>query len=198
MVTTTNDAATVEIAGETQTKTLAKTVDIANEITSVDAIVTAENGEKVVYHIKIVKKSTDNSIESVKVDDVEVPEIDGRYVTTILDKGEPTQDAKIDVSAIEKHAKIQIGDGKEWQITPATATVTFKDGVRKIVLNINVQAQDSNTPVITKELEINIVSDDPTIKVVKNGDSVVANYDEATHTYTEYLSRDVDSVSLSI
>ena len=198
MVTTTNDAATVEIAGETQTKTLAKTVDIANEITSVDAIVTAENGEKVVYHIKIVKKSTDNSIESVKVDDVEVPEIDGRYVTTILDKGEPTQDAKIDVSTIEKHAKIQIGDGKEWQITPATATVTFKDGVRKIVLNINVQAQDSNTPVITKELEINIVSDDPTIKVVKNGDSVVANYDEATHTYTEYLSRDVDSVNLSI
>ena len=40
LVTTDSDVATVEIAGEKQTKLLAKTVEIANEITQVDAIVT--------------------------------------------------------------------------------------------------------------------------------------------------------------
>ena len=47
-------------------------------------------------------------------------------------------------------------------------------------------------------MEINIVSDDTTIKVVKNGDNVVTNYDEQTHTFKEYLSKDIEEVNLSI
>ena len=64
----------VEMDGESQLHTLAylftlaKTITIANEETKLDVIVTAENGEKVIYHVNIIKKSTDNSIKSVKVD----------------------------------------------------------------------------------------------------------------------------------
>ena len=198
LVTTDSDVATVEIAGEKQTKSLAKTVEIANEITQVDAIVTAENGEKVVNHINIVKKSTDNTIESVKVDGSVIEEIDGKYVATVYDKGKSTQDVLVEVTANEKHSTIQIGEGKEWQQNPARSTETFKDGNRKITLSINVKAQDQNTDVLTKELEINIVSDDVSIKTVKNGDNVVIDYDEQTHTYKEYLSKDIEEVSLSI
>lgn len=198
LVTTDSDVATVEIAGEKQTKLLAKTVEIANEITQVDAIVTAENGEKVVNHINIVKKSTDNTIASVKVDGSVIEEIDGKYVATVYDKGKSTQDVSVEVTANEKHSTIQIGEGKEWQQNPAKSTETFKDGNRKITLSINVKAQDQNTDVLTKELEINIVSDDVSIKTVKNGDNVVTDYDEQTHTYKEYLSKDIEEVSLSI
>ncbi len=45
----------------------------------------------------------------------------------------------IEVTANESHAKIQIGDGTEWQQTPATSSEIFKDGNRKITLNINIQ-----------------------------------------------------------
>ncbi len=91
-------------------------------------------------------------------------------------KEKDTQQALIEVTANESHAKIQIGDGTEWQQTPATSTEIFKDGNRKITLNINVQAQDEQTESITKELEINLISDDVSIKVVKNGENVVTNY----------------------
>ncbi len=63
LVRATSDEATVEIAGDTKLKALAKTIEIASETTEVDTIVTAENGEKAVYHIKVVKKSTDTSIK---------------------------------------------------------------------------------------------------------------------------------------
>ena len=82
--------------------------------------------------------------------------------------------------------------------TPATKTETFKDGNRKITLNINIQAQDGETPVITKVLEINIISDDVSIKLIKNGENVVTKYDSETHTYKEYISADTEQVSLSI
>lgn len=188
----------VEMDGESQLHTLAKTITIANEETKLDVIVTAENGEKVIYHVNIIKKSTDNSIKSVKVDGKQIEEQDGKYIATVYDKGKDTQDALIEVIATEEHAKIQIGDGSEFKLTPAQSSVTFKDQNRKITLNINVQAQDTNTTNITKILEINIVSDDTTIKVVKNGDNVVTNYDEQTHTFKEYLSKDIEEVNLSI
>ena len=197
-VTANNDEATIEMAGNTQTKTITTTVDIASEITEITATVTAENGETAEYHIRIVKKSTDTSIKTVKVDNKVISEVDGKYVATVYDKGKDTQQALIEVTANESHAKIQIGDGTEWQQTPATSTEIFKDGNRKITLNINVQAQDEQTESITKELEINLISDDVSIKVVKNGENVVTNYNAETHTYKEYLSRDIEQVSLSI
>lgn len=67
----------VEMDGESQLHTLAKTITIANEETKLDVIVTAENGEKVIYHVNIIKKSTDNSIKSVKVDGKQIEEQDG-------------------------------------------------------------------------------------------------------------------------
>ena len=197
-VTANNDEATIEMAGNTQTKTITTTVDIASEITEITATVTAENGETAEYQIRIVKKSTDTSIKTVKVDNKVISEVDGKYVATVYDKGKDTQQALIEVTANESHAKIQIGDGTEWQQTPATSTEIFKDGNRKITLNINVQAQDEQTESITKELEINLISDDVSIKVVKNGENVVTNYNAETHTYKEYLSRDIEQVSLSI
>lgn len=54
-VTANNDEATIEMAGNTQTKTITTTVDIASEITEITATVTAENGETAEYHIRIVK-----------------------------------------------------------------------------------------------------------------------------------------------
>ena len=36
------------------------------------------------------------------------------------------------------------------------------------------------------------------IKLIKNGENVVTKYDSETHTYKEYLSRDIEQVSLSI
>ena len=186
------------MAGNTQTKTITTTVDIASEITEITATVTAENGETAEYHIRIVKKSTDTSIKTVKVDNKVISEVDGKYVATVYDKGKDTQQALIEVTANESHAKIQIGDGTAWQQTPATSTEIFRDGNRKITLNINVQAQDEQTESITKELEINLISDDVSIKVVKNGENVVTNYNAETHTYKEYLSRDIEQVSLSI
>ena len=197
-VTANNDEATIEMAGNTQTKTITTTVDIASEITEITATVTAENGETAEYHIRIVKKSTDTSIKTVKVDNKVISEVDGKYVATVYDKGKDTQQALIEVTANESHAKIQIGDGTAWQQTPATSTEIFRDGNRKITLNINVQAQDEQTESITKELEINLISDDVSIKVVKNGENVVTNYNAETHTYKEYLSRDIEQVSLSI
>ena len=198
LVNANSEVAMVEMDGESQLHTLAKTITIANEETKLDVIVTAENGEKVIYHVNIIKKSTDNSIKSVKVDGKQIEEQDGKYIATVYDKGKDTQDALIEVIATEEHAKIQIGDGSEFKPTPAQSSVTFKDQNRKITLNINVQAQDTNTTNITKILEINIVSDDTTIKVVKNGDNVVTNYDEQTHTFKEYLSKDIEEVNLSI
>ena len=198
LVNANSEVAMVEMDGESQLHTLAKTITIANEETKLDVIVTAENGEKVIYHVNIIKKSTDNSIKSVKVDGKQIEEQDGKYIATVYDKGKDTQDALIEVIATEEHAKIQIGDGSEFKLTPAQSSVTFKDQNRKITLNINVQAQDTNTTNITKILEINIVSDDTTIKVVKNGDNVVTNYDEQTHTFKEYLSKDIEEVNLSI
>ena len=197
-VTANNDEATVEMAGDTQTKTLTQTVDISSEITEITAIVTAENGEKAVYNIRIVKKSADTTLKTVKVNNRVISEIDGRYVATVYDNGLDTQEALVEVIATESHAKIQIGDGTAWQQTPATSTEIFRDGNRKITLNINVQAQDEQTESITKELEINLISDDVSIKVVKNGENVVTNYNAETHTYKEYLSRDIEQVSLSI
>ena len=198
LVRATSDEATVEIAGDTKLKALAKTIEIASETTEVDTIVTAENGEKAVYHIKVVKKSTDTSIKTVKVDNKIISETDGKYIATVYDKGRDTQDTEIEITATEAHAKIQIGDGTEWKQTPATKTETFKDGNRKITLNINIQAQDGETPAITKVLEINIISDDVSIKLIKNGENVVTKYDSETHTYKEYISADTEQVSLSI
>ena len=198
LVRATSDEATVEIAGDTKLKALAKTVEIASETTELDTIVTAENGEKAVYHIKVVKKSTDTSIKTVKVDNKIISETDGKYIATVYDKGRDTQDTEIEITATEAHAKIQIGDGTEWKQTPATKTETFKDGNRKITLNINIQAQDGETPAITKVLEINIISDDVSIKLIKNGENVVTKYDSETHTYKEYISADTEQVSLSI
>ena len=197
-VTANNDEATIEMAGDTQTKTLTQTVDISSEITEITAIVTAENGEKAVYNIRIVKKSADTTLKTVKVNNRVISEIDGKYVATVYDNGLDTQEALVEVIATESHAKIQIGDGTAWQQTPATSTEIFRDGNRKITLNINVQAQDEQTESITKELEINLISDDVSIKVVKNGENVVTNYNAETHTYKEYLSRDIEQVSLSI
>ena len=41
--------------------------------------------------------------------------------------------------------------------------VTFKDGKRVITLNINVKAQEPDTEMLTKELEMILVSDDNSI-----------------------------------
>ena len=152
LVTANSEVAMVEMDGESQLHTLAKTITIANEETKLDVIVTAENGEKVIYHVNIIKKSTDNSIKSVKVDGKQIEEQDGKYIATVYDKGKDTQDALIEVIATEEHAKIQIGDGSEFKLTPAQSSVTFKDQNRKITLNINVQAQDTNTTNLTKIL----------------------------------------------
>ena len=46
--------------------------------------------------------------------------------------------------------------------------------------------------------EINIISDDVSIKLIKNGENVVTKYDSETHTYKEYISADTEQVSLSI
>ena len=73
------------MAGNTQTKTITTTVDISSEITEITAIVTAENGEKAVYNIRIVKKSADTTLKTVKVNNRVISEIDGRYVATVYD-----------------------------------------------------------------------------------------------------------------
>ena len=97
-ITTNSDEATIEMAGKTQTKTITKTIDIANEETQIDATITAENGEKVVYHIKIVKKSQDATIKTVKVDNQEISETDGKYIATVYDQGGDTQNALVEAS----------------------------------------------------------------------------------------------------
>ena len=197
-VVTTSETATVEIAGETVTQVLSKTVSTANEQTTVDIIVKSESGDTETYHVDIVKKSTDNTIASVKVDKTVIEETDGKYVATILDNGKDTRDAAIEVITNNKNATVQIGDGTEWFTNIANSTVTFKDGNRVITLNINVKAQDSGTEMLTKQLEITIVSDDNTIKSVKNGDREVTIYNASTHTYTEYVDKSIEEVTLAI
>lgn len=149
-VITTSETATVEIAGETATQVLSKTVSTANETTTVDVIVKSENGETVTYHVNIVKLSTDNTIASVKVNGNVIEEKDGKYTAQVLDNGEDEQNAAIEVISNNKNAKVQIGDGTEWFTNIAKSEVTFKDGKRVITLNINVKPQDPNTETLTK------------------------------------------------
>ena len=199
MVTTTSDVATVEMAGESATQTLTKVISIASETTNMEVIVTAESGETKTYHVNIVKKSTDNTIATVKVDNKIVePDEEGNYVATVYDKGLDVQDVLVQVVANESHAKVQIGDGTEWSIGERTSTVSFKNGNRTMTLNINVQSQDETTEKLTKTLTINLVSNDVTIKSVKNGDQIVTEYDQATHTYYEFLDREVEQLTLVI
>ena len=197
-VNTTSADATIEIAGVTQAGALSTTVDIPEEENKTEIIVKAENGDTAVYYVNIVKNSEDATIETVKVNNVVIEEVDGVYTAIIYDNGDAEQEAAIEVTSTNENAKIQIGDGAEWLTHIATSNVTFKDGNRVISLVINVQAQDSNTEMVTKQLDIKLVSDDITIKSVKNVDTEVKYYDSTTHTYTEYVDKDVEEVTLAI
>jgi len=198
VVTAHNETSIIGMLGETANAVLTGEVETGAEETKLDFTVTAENGNSDTYHINIVKKSIDNSIETVKVNDVVIEEVDGKYTAIVIDNGEDTQDANIEVKSTNKKANIQIGDGAEYQEGLAKAVATFKDGNRKITLNINVKPQDQNTEVLTKQLEIILKSDDNSILSVKNGDKPVTIYDNETHTYTEYVDKTVDEVTLAI
>ena len=195
---TTSDKATVEIAGESNLQTLSKEITTANEITTVDVVVKPESGDAVTYHVNIVKYSTDNTIATVKVNDIVVEEVDGKYEVTLIDNGKESQDAQIEVISNNEKAKVQIGEGTQWFENIARSTVTFKDGKRVITLNISVKPQHEGTDTLTKELKISIKSDDNTIKSVKDGENEITVYDEQTHTYTEYIKKDVEEVTLAI
>ena len=197
-VVTTSDSATVEIAGETATQVLSKTISTANEKTTVDIIVKAESGESTTYHVNIIKYSTDNTIASIKVNGKVVKEQDGKYAVQVSDNGNDEQEAEIEVISNNEKAKVQIGDGTEWFENIANSTVTFKDGKRVIKLNINIKPQDPDTQTQTKELEITLVSNDNRIKSVKNGEKQITEYDAETHTYTEYIKKDVEDITLAI
>ena len=193
-VTATSNVATVEMAGNIAVHTNSTTVGITGDISIVNFTVKAENGDSKTYHVKLLMKSTDNTIATVKVNDNVIEEKDGKYTVTLFDNGKAEQPAKIEVITNNENAQVQIGDGTEWFKHSGKSTVTFRDNNRKIVLNLNVKPQDTNTEVLVKELEINLISDDNTVKVVKNGDEVVEEYDAETHTYTAYVKNETQNV----
>ena len=197
-VNTTSAEATIELAGVIQAGALSATVDIPEEENKTEIIVKAENGNSEVYYVNIVKNSEDATIETVKVNNVVIEEVDGVYTAIIFDNGDEEQNAAIEVTSTNENAKIQIGEGTEWLTHIATSNVTFKDGNRVISLVINVQAQDSATEMVTKQLDIKLVTDDVSIKSVKNVDTQVKYYDASTHTYTEYVDKEVEEVTLAI
>ena len=196
-VTTTNEDASVEIAGDKALNTLSKQFSINGETTTADITVTAENGDIKVYHLNICKKSTDTSIEQVRVNNVVINEVDGKYTALVKDRKQDVQNVSIYVKANNKKAKIQIGDGSEWQEGISTSDVSFKDSNRTIILALNVEAQDSGTQIAKKELEIKLVSDDVSIKSVKVQEES-AEYDSSTNTYSYYVDKSVEKVTFAI
>ena len=197
-VITSSENAQIEILGNTSKQTLSQIVDTPNEENTVEVVVKAENGNTETYYVRIVKKSTDASIKTLKVNNTLIEEIDGKYTAVLYDNNKDVQNALIEVVTTNKNAQVQIGEGTEWFTNIGKSTLEFKDGNRTITLNVNVKAQDSNTPVQTKELEIKLVSDDVGIKSIKNVDKLVTNYNSETKTYTEYVDSNVEKVTLVV
>ena len=197
-VITSSENAQIEMVGNTAKQTLSQTVDTPNEENTIEVVITAENGETETYYVRIVKKSTDASIKTIKVNNIIVEEIDGKYSSTLYDNGKDVQTALIEVVTTHEKAQVQIGEGTEWFTNIGTSEVDFKDGNRVITLTVSVQAQDSNTPAETKELEIKLVSDDVGIKSIKNVDELVKDYNAETGTFTEYVDPDTKTVTLVV
>ncbi len=172
----TDDIEIVDVYSE-EYKGISKfTVKTPNEETTIKYSITSEMGEEKQYTIILTKKSDDNSLKQLLVDDEEVtPDKDGSYHIEIND---PKQ-VKVRAIANSKYAQIRINyENDRTQETEAT----IEADVSPTRVTITVTSQSGK--IAKYYLYIRILTDNTELdKVIVDGNEVT-NYEYETNTYT--------------
>ena len=187
-----SEYATLE-SGETSGKQLiSSTVTTDAEETTIDVIVTAENGVSETYYIKLIKISKDNTIKEIYVDNVLVePDADGNYIAEVL---ESNKEALVKVIANNQYAQVQINTN-EAQISQSEKTVVLN---KEKLTNVIITMTSQNGEILQQVLTIKKVSDDAGINTVLVNGIECKEYDETTKTYIGYIDEQDEEAQVSV
>jgi len=123
---------------------ITKVVNINNKETIIEIDVKAVNGEIVPFELKIIKQSTNNELEIIKVDGIEIsPNADGIYQLIVQNK----QTYEIYAKAKEEIAYVNI-DAVEYDKKEQTRNVSFRsetETVRQVAINVKAESGDVKT-----------------------------------------------------
>lgn len=121
-----------------------KVVNINDKETIIEIDVKAVNGEIVPFELKIIKQSTNNELEIIKVDGVEIePNADGIYQLIVQDK----EAYEIYAKAKEEESYVNI-DAIEYDKKEQTKNVSFRnetETVRQVAINVKAESGDVKT-----------------------------------------------------
>ena len=152
-------------------------VPTVNDITELTFDAISENGSKKTYTIRLTKKSNDNSIMQILVNNTEaVKTADGNYIVDVLDT---VNTANIRVTTTNEKATVRINSEEE-TVHVANASLALEEKVTVVTITTTSETgiQLQTTLTITKK------SDNCNVQIVTVDEKEVTNYNERTHTYT--------------
>ena len=142
-------------------------IDTSEEKTRVEVSIKAQTGKIEKYHIDIIKKSSEASLQLVKVNDITINE-----PYTVKIKQTDTK-AKIYVKASSNKARVQIAD-EDAEISEATATINTPLTENEFKIPVIVTAQDGTKE--THYITLTRASSNTKIKeILVNGEVVDLN-----------------------
>ena len=129
-----------------------------------------------VYKLNVRKQSIDNTLLSVKVDNVDVPIVDGIYTIDVKSKD---SDYILDIVANDSNAKIKINeDTFGTNISSTSYSLNIGD-----IEEIDVTVQAENGDEQTYKVKIHVLDNSTQISSVTVDGIEVKNYDSNTKTY---------------
>ena len=124
-----------------------KVVNINDKETIIEIDVKAENGETVSFELKIIKQSTNNELEIVKIDGVEIkPNANGIYQLIVQDK----QTYEIYAKAKEEESHVNI-DAVKYDPKEQTRNISFRsetETIRQVIINVKAASGDVKTYIV--------------------------------------------------
>ena len=187
-----SEYATVESGDITGTQLISIDATTDAEQTTLEVIVTAENGLSETYYVVLTKISTDNTIKSIYVDNKLIEsDGEGKYIAEVI---ETNTESLVKVVASNEYANVQIG-GNEIELAQSEKTVVLsKEKYTEVLITVTSQ----NGEVLQETLTIKKVSDDASINTVFVNSIECTNYDETTKTYTAYIDESEDVTSVAV
>ena len=153
--TTVNVVATIEDErstirmndGEEKQDKIEETIELTEEITTLEFTVKAENGDEKVYTLVIEKESTNNNIEILRVNGVDLePDENGEYNAEILDT---YNNVPVYVKTHNEYAQIQIANNETIKIGQNTINVPINKQEKYQSFEVLVTAQNGTEKIYT-------------------------------------------------
>ena len=163
------------------------TLNLESGMSSTELLVTAENGDTKTYTVNVLKKSTDTSLETIKVDGTLAKVMDDNYIVKTKEEL-----SSIVVKASSEYAKLTIED-----IAYETAEATHEKELttRTTEIKIKVTAQAGNEQIHT--LVITKISTNTNITSLKLGGKLLS-YNATQKSYMTIVTNPLDTENLEI